>query len=252
MRADRVGGGSGAPRATGAAALVVGTLLWVSCSLAIDLEPLDRGTGAATSTSTGDATGGVGTGAGAAGSTTSGGGTSQGGRGGGACVALGEACTADPCCEGECSDVKGRCCLDEGAPCTGLSETECCSGCDMARGKCCGPNGCASGCSPQGMMCQTPMDCCDGLDCTGNQCACVPVGANCGPTAHCCQGSYCVAQTCTTDCTSALQMCGSDRDCCTGVCTNSVCACSGDFQQCATDNDCCFGVPCGESGFCNM
>ncbi len=172
------------------------------------------------------------------------------------CLESASCCGGEACLDGRCGEE--RCAL-VGEGCT--RNTDCCS------------RFCASGacvprtCSDVGQACLNADDCCptggpEGLICNDagvcdnppNECnACVPVAE---PELNCCIGtetpvcfqrvdgtSFCAAD---TPCSPAGVECGSNGDCCTGVCDDSFYphCCLNEGAACLTTIECCEGLTC--------
>lgn len=188
-------------------------------------------------------------------------------RSGGCCVPAGAPCaSSDDCCNGEACTA-GRCgdvsCTLVGEGCR--QNTDCCS-------RLCVDGACsARTCSVFGESCLSELDCCPTdatpLGCRDGVCqnppdvcdSCAPVS---DPTRNCCleSGQVCYVRVdetsfCGPDggCAQPGVECGSNGDCCTGVCEESFfphcCVPSG--QPCLVDVECCQGGQCLE-GACSL
>ena len=127
-------------------------------------------------------------------------------------------------------------------------------------------------CTPLGVACQSPIDCCSG-NCVKGACqppVCTPDNGQCSNNAQCCSGT-CTNGSCTpltTACKTLGNPCTTSPECCSGFCSGGVCAqpsyCGQNGDICAQGSDCCGGVctkqqnqtfgVCGQpsSGGCTM
>ena len=143
---------------------------------------------------------------------------------------------------------------DPNASCGGTLEG-CCPGmlCDTGLhcskvGNCCGVSG---------FSCNTPSECCLGLNCTGGKC-CSNTGSACTKASDCCAGLICDAMnTCnkpTGNCGDVNQMCCTGNMCTSGnTCgTDMMChACGANGQTCCSSTPKCnTGLACGTNGMC--
>jgi len=181
---------------------------------------------------------GGGDGSGSSGDGSSGGGdgtpgdSAAGGDSAVSCAAFGGACTyGAQCCSGLCDTTKGTCassiatCSPATAPCT--ANTDCCSGACVS-GQC-GTTQCltiGATCPVQGNVC-----------CTGN-----------------CNGTTCQPVATNPSCTTALNTCTANTQCCSGLCDSSGrCALGSSYciqtnDVCYHANDCCGGICTAPNG----
>ena len=106
-------------------------------------------------------------------------------------------------------------------------------------------------CTPLGLTCKTPSDCCSG-NCANGACqppVCTSDNKACTTNAQCCSGTCGANGTCTplsNACKTLGNACSSGTECCSSFCANGICSqpsyCGQNGDICSTGGDCCGGV----------
>ena len=140
----------------------------------------------------------------------------------------------------------GAMCKLVGDSCT--ADGECCTGsCDPGAKLCSQSTGI---CRAAGSACTIPQDCCTFV-CNAGMCGstqCISDNQACTTNAECCGGT-CGGGKCTplNTCRTTGNSCTQNFECCSKFCSNGICSNSGSFctqntDICATDAQCCSGI----------